>query len=129
MEQTLTTFANPRVHYMDLAVEMLNGAIFVHGGEVTYDGTVYDMPDETVPIPVREYPTLIFGFLVFVKKDGELALFVDEHIQDGVDMSYEFTRDGPYVLFAYLFRVTVPAGTNDLRALPYDRWRIIPKEQ
>jgi hypothetical protein len=113
---------------MDVAVSLVAAGISVAGGTVVMEGRSESLAQEIVAIPSRAFPALVFGYLVRERATDSLLLFVDEHVQDGVDAGYTFERDGPYALLAYLFRVTVPAGTTDLRGLTYDRWRIISEQ-
>lgn len=128
MERTFTTIGDPAQYHMDLAVTLAASTIQVGPGEVVLEGRTDGVPSQSIAIPVRATATVIFGYLAREVASDSLVLFVDEHVQDGIDEAYVFERGGPYRLIAYLFRITVPAGTSDLRAVDVDRWRIIPSE-
>lgn len=128
METIRTTYSAPSAFAMDLSVTMQDGSVRVGGGTVVMEGRSDTLEAETISIAVREFATVVICYLVRQQSTDTLLLFVDEHVQDGLDLPYIFSRDGDYHLLAYLFMLTVPAGTNDLRTLDYDRWRIVAEQ-
>lgn len=128
METIHTSRGQAAENVFDLAVELRDGAVHVGAGTAVLRGVEYVFGGETIPIQSRAHDTSVIGYLVIDTDTDELVIFVDEHVQDGIDMPYIFDRGDRYRLEAHLFSFTVPVNASDLSAIDYNRWRIIHSE-
>ena len=55
----------------------------------------------------------------------EVRVFVDEVVDDGVDVSHSFDRDGDLVPHAMLYALDIPANTAYLAGIDHNRWCIV----
>jgi hypothetical protein len=129
MEIVHTSWGRAAENMFDLSVELRGDAVHVGAGTTVLRGARHAFGGETIPIQRRSYDTSVIGYLVIDTDTGELVVFVDEHVQDGIDMPYIFGRDDRYRLEAHLFSFVVPANVIDLTSLDYNRWRILASSE
>jgi hypothetical protein len=100
---------------VQLVVEQTGMQITVKAGTFKLSDVVETLEeDQEVTIPVRTVDTDVIGYLVRVKADGKIAVFVDEVQRDGLDDLYNFTSKSPWKLISNLFLVRVPADATTL---------------
>lgn len=133
-EITNTKLVPPSRHAMDFPVTFAGTVITVGAGTMKFNGVDWPLlEDEVFAVINRPEVTEIVAYIVIDRGTvpaGELRVFVDDVIQDDVDVRHKFERGGSLELVAYLYRVTIPGGTTDVSALDYHRWRIIaPPEE
>lgn len=117
-------------HAMDLAVTAQGRTITVGPGPLKVETRDTSFPGDSVEIEERAHPTSVIGLLCKDTQDGgRIVLLVDEYVQDGVDLPWEFVRGGRYEPWAQLFQIEVPAGAGALEALPLYVWRMITPAQ
>ena len=118
-------------HAMDFPVTLSGATITVGAGTMKYNGVDWPLlDDEVFTVVNRPDETEIVAYIVIDRGTvpaGELRVFVDDVIQDGIDVRHKFERSERYELVAYLYRVTIPGGTTDVSTLDYHRWRIIAR--
>jgi len=124
METVHTTLSNGE-HFMEMPIAMEGRDIVVGASMARFFGINHEMPEERITIEARPEATLVRGSYV-LDGEGELHLFLDEWVQDGVDEMWEPDRSGPYQPAALLFQVEVPPGSGPLDDLLLNRWCIIP---
>lgn len=128
-EITNTKLVPPSRHAMDFPVTLAGATITVGAGPMTFNGVEWTLlEDEVFAVVNRPEVTEIVAYIVIDRGTdpaGELRVFVDDVIQDGIDVRHKFERSAPIELVAYLYRVTIPGGTTDVSALDYHRWRIM----
>lgn len=97
------------------------------GIEIKIKGTTYTFAsDEEFVVTNRAEITHLVGYIVVdtTPDPDEVRVYVDEVIEDGVDVPFDFPRGGQYDLHAYLYAVKIPAVTSDLAGIDHDRWRV-----
>ncbi len=127
-ETTNTKLVPPSRHAMDFLVTLSGDTITVGAGAMKFNGVEWVLlEDEVFAVINRSEVTEIVAYIVIDSgvSPSELRVFVDDVVQDGIDVRHKFERAGRYELVAYLYRVTIPGGTTDVSALDYHRWRII----
>jgi len=116
---------------MDLTIDIRGLSVSVGPGLVIFFDKKYDLKDAEVHT-VGSYAdtAVVLGYLVLDTSAGEVRLFVDEYLMDGVDAPFSFTRDSNLTPLATLFQFHVPPGTTSLLDVEdWQHWRIIPEVQ
>lgn len=124
----IITTSPPGVHLMDLEVTILGSEVRVLAGTVRFNSVEYELTeDELYTATLRNFPTNVQAYVILDRTppSPELRVFVDETVQNAIDVPYKFERDGDYELFAYLYQFTVPAGTTALDDLDWNHWRML----
>ena len=112
-------------HSMKLPVTVIGDTIMVSSGSVTFDNVQYVLQeDETYTVTPRQVVTNVSAYLVLdiTKEPFMLRVFVDESLEDGVDVPYTFESEGDYQLLSFLYVIKVPAQATDLSKLNITRW-------
>jgi hypothetical protein len=108
------------VHYQDddnvqLAVELSPTEITVRGGPFRVNGVDYVLAEDQVhELPKEDVLVSLAGHLVKDKKDGTIAVFVDEMRDNHIDVAYDWESSEDYEHLYNLFHANVVPGVADI---------------
>ena len=114
---------SPQNRY-SLEVGIKGNLVSIPAGFVTLARLEYSLEDTTEYLYTsKEVRSVLEGHLVLTE-DDKLAVFVDEIVDDGVDVPYTW-KSSTLTYCAPLFRLDVPGGTENLEDLDLLLWRIL----
>jgi len=119
-------WANPARKIADINLTVGDTTIKA-GGKFREQGVDYDLEEEEFHITERPFITYLTGHLVVEKESGDLRLFVDEEVADGVDAAYRFGETGLYEPLFILFQAVLPPDTGSLKNIEVQVHRVLDR--
>jgi hypothetical protein len=116
---------NRSIHHADLELISDGMDIIVNPGTFRISGIDYVLKmRQRFTVQNRPVAASLTGFLVlFVENSvSEVGLFVDEVLEDGIDIPYQFT-EASLVYIATLFQAKIPANASGLDNVVIDHYR------
>jgi len=121
----IASFNPATVNAVDLPVTVNGLTLTVGQGSFIIAGVTYTLAADADFLAVnRATETWLYIHLVKVIADSSIAVFVDEVIDDGIDLLYVF-GGSPYKMLHRVVVAKIPANTADLVNADIERSRII----
>ena len=117
---------DPTVQHSDLSVTQEGPGLFtvrVAAGTIRYAGTDYTLDSDHVytVTPDPSSPMNVTGYLAYNSSTDELEVVVDEVLEDGEDISYDFANDADRDAMFRVFYFRIPAAAINLAEMIHYR--------
>lgn len=111
-----------------LAVIQSGMGVTVESGSVYHGGVQRSLDSNELFTATADatYPTHVHGFLVVEVSSGDLILFVDEVVDDGIEDTFDLDGSPDYTYLDRIFLFTVPPGVTDLDGVTITRYVVDP---
>jgi hypothetical protein len=106
--------------------------ITVEAGTFVHAGTTYVLPsDFTAAVTPDGANTLWLSLYLAIEiSSGDVVVFLDEILEDGVDIPYDWDASATHTRICQLASIQVAAAAADLDDAPADVWAVVePPEE